>query len=122
MKKTDKVSNASVKIMRSYDYCHFEITLGVDEPITIAQVDEMRKEANRLADKAVLQYKIAKRNEEIRDDGKRHAARLRERVDEIEEIPESEWTPEQKATIKAYADARWQASRYYDYEDDWDDD
>jgi len=50
---------ASVKIMRSYDYCHFEICLGTDEDIPLVDVDKIRKDAQRLVDKAVDQYKIA---------------------------------------------------------------
>lgn len=58
----------SVKVMRSFDYCHFEICLGDSEAAAddIARADELRKEAARLADKAVRQYKIAKAAEEKR--------------------------------------------------------
>jgi hypothetical protein len=61
------ISVASVKVMRSHDYCHFEVALsatiddGLERPV---QVDELRKTAARLADKAVEQYKVAKLNAE----------------------------------------------------------
>ena len=51
---------ASVKIMRSYDYNHFECSLSSDEEMDLNDVDDMRKECARLVDKAVLQYKISK--------------------------------------------------------------
>lgn len=58
---TPPITHASVKVMRSHDYCHFEVSLGYDAPATLEQIDALRKEAARLADKAVEQYKIAKR-------------------------------------------------------------
>ena len=43
----------SVKIMLSYDYCHFEIALASDEEMELKEINEMRKDAQRLADEAV---------------------------------------------------------------------
>lgn len=37
--------SATVRVMRSYDYCHFEIVLGSNEDMTTDQVNDMRKEA-----------------------------------------------------------------------------
>lgn len=122
MRQSDKVSNASVKIMRSYDYCHFEITMGVDMPITVAQVNDMRKEAMRLADQAVEQYKIAREDEEQRMRAGKTLAQLEKEVDAIDEIPDSERTPDHLAILKCYADTRWRLSRTYDYDDDWESD
>jgi hypothetical protein len=51
---------ASVKIMLSYDYSHFEIALSSDNCDSADAVDELRKVAQRLADKAVKQYKTMK--------------------------------------------------------------
>ena len=51
---------ASVKVMRSFDYCHFEICLTMNEEgafYSTEAVDNLRKEAMRLADKTVEQYK-----------------------------------------------------------------
>lgn len=116
----DKYS-VSVKVMRSYDYCHFEIALSSSEELTLKQIDEMRKEAQRLVDKAVKQYRIAKA-----DAGKRHGIEytimgLKDKVDIINEnFPKSHWTPEQKAIIKEYEDSLFRQALYYNYEDDWD--
>ncbi len=117
------ISRASVKVMRSHDYCHFEVVLGVDDAaMTDADVDEIRKRAARLADKAVEQYKIAKRDAEIRQSAAadmEHDWR-RAQYEGILQVPESERTPAQKATVKAWKDAVFHANRApYDYEDDW---
>ena len=53
------ITVASVKVMRSHDYCHFEVNLAAsvdcppDSPEWFQQVDGLRKNAARLADKAV---------------------------------------------------------------------
>lgn len=109
---------ASVKIMCSYDYCHFEICLGSDKEMTLTQVDDMRKDAQRLVDKAVKQYKIAKREEQkkINIFGHTEASSFAEARNITKNIPGSEWTPEQKATIKAFLDWQWEEEHQYDYE------
>lgn len=113
----------SVKVMLSYDYCHFEIALASDEFMTMEQIDEMRKEAQRLADKAVQQYKISKKIAEGRIYHLGEAERLTMKVEAIKQnYPQSEWTEDQKATVKAYANHLFHVNRFYDYEDDWDDD
>lgn len=117
------INIASVKVMRSHDYCHFEVNLSAsvdcppDSPEWFQQVDNLRKNAARLADKAVEQYKIAKmayQAEQGSLDNMRYAAEQAQRT------PETERTPEEKAAIKALADARF-SRRHYDYQDDWDD-
>lgn len=124
---------ASVKVMRSFDYCHFEICLGFDDDVTIHEVrsdnhdgfskavDELRKEAAKLADKAVVQYKQAKEHySNVLYRGK-HIKHCRKEVEEIKKIPESERTPRQKAQIKALADYEFMLTKKYDYQDDWED-
>lgn len=112
----------SVKMMRSYDYCHFEVCLSSDEEKTIEEVDDMRKEAARLADKAVKQYAEWKNFHSWIYHDTFELKRLRSTVAEIREIPESEWTPEQKSKIKLIQDINFHREREYDYEDDWDSD
>lgn len=109
---------ASVKVMRSYDYCHFEICLGTDDNLTIEQVDDLRKEAARLADKAVAQYKIAKSEASRRADIASERKRLEASVERISQIPESERTAEQKAVVKALDDHEYWERHKYDYDDD----
>ena len=113
--------------MRSHDYCHFEVALSADltglnsEEMTPA-VDEMRKIAARLADKAVEQYKVAKANA-ARLLGESNARQyLTQRMDTVRAIPEGERTVNQQAELKAFDDQAYHASRPYDYEDDWQED
>jgi hypothetical protein len=111
----------SVKIMLSYDYCHFEIALASDEEMTLKQIDEMRKDAQRLADKAVKQYQTAKSDISRRYYLKGEAGRLELKVNAIKEnYPKSEWTPDQKSAVKTFEDIQFRLSKQYDYDDDWD--
>lgn len=105
----------SVKVMLSYNYCHFEVALSSDQEMNVAQIDDMRKEAMRLADKAIHQYQQAKDNTKYSKYNTSERLRLEREVKIIQEnYPMSEWTPEQKAKIKCLEDFR-----YYDYQDDW---
>lgn len=114
-------SNVSVKVMRSHDYCHFEVQLGHSGPITAEAVDGMRKAAARLADKAVEQYKIAKENADDRRNADYTAgnARIKAEADRIREMAETDRSDSEKATLKDYEDAVFRAGRSYDYQDDW---
>jgi len=110
--------NASVKVMNSYDYCHFEVALSADD-VTLEDTDNMRKDAQRLVDKAIKQYKIAKKAH----DHTEPSGEFVRRVKAIKEnFPQSEWTPDQKAAVKQYDDMCFLASHQYDYQDDWVDD
>jgi hypothetical protein len=117
-----QIDMASVKVMRSHDYCHFEVSLSSNSANTPELVDQLRKEAARLADKAVHQYRIAKLAHSRRASERRERIWEGERVKSLEEKPELERTPDEQARIKAYRDAVWEESRAYDYEDDWHDD
>lgn len=113
----------SVKIMLSYNYCHFEVCLSSDEDMTLEQVDDMRKDCQRLADKAVNQFQIAERYNRKLMDVMGGIEELRRRVQAIKEnYPKSEWTPDQKAMIKKLEDHDFIINHQYDYEDDWEDD
>lgn len=115
--------SASVKVMRSYDYCHFEVCIGCDEAATDAEIDELRKRCARLADKAVEQYKIAKSAEASKQYRKNEWDSLRREVDQIERLSEGDRTPNQQAKVKLLADRDWQKyiDERYDYQDDWND-
>lgn len=121
---TPLITSASVKVMRSYDYCHFEVVLGTTElhmgmPPVLTQIDNLRKEAARLADKAVEQYKIAKKVAENRGNAQRTVGWRKKTVEVIQAIPEGSRSPDEKAELKAYQDALHRAGLVYDYEDDW---
>jgi hypothetical protein len=101
--------------MNSYDYCHFEVALSAED-VSLADVDNLRKEAQRLVDKSIKQYKVAKRIASQMSD-----SYLELKVKNLREnTTQSEWTPEQEAMVKAYNDAVF-ASQHYDYQDDWGD-
>lgn len=130
--------------MRSFDYCHFEINLTASETpnlsvdptdplrvvssasfdagISLIDVDLLRKEAARLADKAVAQYKAMKKAIQRAEIAGHNVESMTADVDSILALPEGERTPELKATLKRYHDLRFAASRQYNYEDDWQDD
>lgn len=114
-----KIQIASVKVMRSHDYCHFEVQLSTTEATTPEQVDDLRKEAARLTDKAVAQYKIMKNVAASLMQEKLDRRYLVNRMTRIGEKPEGERTVREQAELKAYNDAKWRESRGYDYEDDW---
>ena len=113
---------ASVKIMLSYDYCHFEMSLSnSNETLTLEQIDDMRKDCQRLADKAVKQYKTAKYAAQMLMQAQGGVERARRNVHVLKEnFPQSEWTPEQKAQVKTLEDYEFVLSHPYDYEDDYD--
>lgn len=112
--------SASVKVMRSYDYCHFEVSLSSDDNLSIDEVDNLRKKAASLADKAVSQYQMMKRyhaakaNAKFRDD-----KALKHDRDLAIKTPESERTESEKAAIKAYDDHMFLLSHDWDYQDWW---
>jgi len=105
--------------MRSHDYCHFEVCLSSSSATTPEAVDELRKTAARLADKAVEQYKVAKENAELALNDKSKLERIRYRHRDVLEKPEGERTPEEKALVKAIEDRAHFNRRRYNYEDDW---
>lgn len=115
-----EIEHASVKVMRSHDYCHFEVCLSSTALNNAADVDQLRKTAARLADKAVEQYKIAKRNYELAMTDKSNLESLQYRHRDVIAKPESERTPEEKALVKAIEDRAHRNRRRYEYEDQWD--
>jgi len=134
------ITSASVRVMRSHDYCHFEVVLGSSggevmmmedgqltdvlvghRPVSPAEVDALRKAAARLVDKAVEQFKISKAdiNAKLEVQRKRRVIRLEaERIER--EVPEQERTPVQMAMVKCAKDEAYWAQRWqpYDYDDE----
>lgn len=113
---------ASVKIMLSYDYSHFEIALSSDDDLDLDEVNGLRKDAQRLADEAVRQYKKAKIMAQRREGAQYEKDSFLRRVEEIKEKPEQERTIREMAILKQHADEKWeeQFEYPYDYEDDYD--
>lgn len=116
------IKTASVKVMLSYDYSHFEASMSLenDAGIQTKEIDEARKMCQRLADKAVGQYKVAKEMAANRTHGD---MRMRSFEDECKRIlakAEGDRTVNELAMIKQYQDENWRAK--FDYAYDYDDD
>ena len=109
---------ASVKIMLSYDYCHFEICKSTDENITDAEINKMRKDAQRLADEAVRQYVIAKSNAAKRNDGMFQMQNFETTCKRILLKPEGDRTINEIAMLKEYQDEKWREKFEYGYDYD----
>lgn len=113
--------SASVKVMRSFDYCHFEACMSLENEsgVTNSEIDNARKDCQRLADKAVGQYKKAKELAANRTDGKYRMQNFEDNCKRIQQKPEGDRTLNEIAMLKQYQDENWQAQfdPYYDYED-----
>lgn len=109
---------ATVKIMRSHDYCHFESSIQIEgENITLTDIDNARKDCQRLCDKAVGQYITAKNESANRASNSRERMNLENEVSGIKATKsEQQYTPLDKAKIKALDD--WNHQNRYDYDDD----
>jgi len=118
MGKKKKILKGGVKIMLSYNYCHFEVCLGDDTLKTLKEINEMRKDAQRLADEAVRQYKVAKQKASMFDERNIEYKNLKRQVEIIANKPKSEWTVEDKAKVKALADKEYWETRRYDFNDE----
>ena len=104
---------ATVKVMRSYDYCHFEVQLS-NECEDLDAVNDLRKQAAILVDEAVRQYKTCKAAELKRQSREFEKERTLARVADIERRPKSDWSIEDAAIMRAVAD-----KSFFDSEDDY---
>lgn len=109
---------SSIKVMLSYNYCHFEISKHTDQDLTNKEINEIRKDVQRLADEAVRQYIIAKDQASKRASLISEKIHLEKEVKEIKNKPEKEWNSTEKAKVKAIEDSEYWDQYDYDYEDD----
>lgn len=112
--------SASVKIMLSYDYCHFEVSKATDQDLTDKEINELRKDVQRLADEAVRQYKTAKDIANKRESSEYDKKNFKRRIEAIRIKPIGERTVDEMAMLKQFEDDIWEAQfdYKYDYEDD----
>ncbi|RLE42115.1 hypothetical protein DRJ16_05260 [Candidatus Woesearchaeota archaeon] len=103
--------------MLSYDYNHFEVCLSSDKEMTLKEVNELRKDVQRLADEAVRQYKIAKEMAVKKTNLQHEREELEKEVLAMKQKPETEWTAEEKAKAKALEDKEYWERFNYDYND-----
>lgn len=110
--------------MLSYDYCHFEVSMSLENESGLSGVviDDARKKCQRLADKAVGQYKKAKQMASNRSDGEYQMRNFREQCEIIKSKDEQDRTIKEVAMLKQYEDENWQANFMYEYDYNDDDD
>lgn len=113
------IKTASVKVMLSYNYNHFEASMQVENEsgLSIKDVDDARKECQRLCDKAVKQYQIAKNVESRRASLSHEKSNLEREVSMIKQNPKESWSVTDKAKVKALEDHDWELR--FDYQDDY---
>lgn len=108
-------TSATVRVMRSYDYNHFEISLTA-EVCTIDQTNDLRKQAALLVDEAVLQYKEARQHETNREAAQWKIREAEKNLAFALETPESERTPQQAAIVMSHeAGTYWKGVHEDDY-------
>ena len=119
-----KIKNASVKVMLSYDYSHFEASMSLenDNGLTMREIDNARKDCQRLADKAVRQYQTAKKWAQERNDSEYRMHNFESECKRIQTKKEEDRTIKEIAMLKQYEGEKWreQFQYDYDYEDDED--
>jgi hypothetical protein len=116
------IKSASVKVMLSYDYSHFEASMALenDKGLSLKDIDEARKNCQRLADKSVAQYKTAKSMAAKRSDGQYQMQNFEAECQRIMAKPEQDRTVREIGMLKQYQDEDWKAQ--FDYGYDYDDD
>jgi len=120
-----EIKSASVKIMLSYDYSHFETCMSLEneEGVTKEDIDNARKDCQRLCDKAISQYKIARSIAEKRTDGQYRMHSFEQECQRIQKKAECDRTMKEIGMVRQYEQENWrsQFDCGYDYEDDYDD-
>lgn len=116
---------ATVKVMLSHDYCHFEASMALenDNGVTIEEMDAARKDCNRLTLKAIAQYQKAKQNAANRTDGQYKMQNFETQCKKILQKSEGDRTVNELAMLKQYEQENWQEQfeSRYDFEDNPDD-
>lgn len=109
-----------VKVLRSYDYNHFEFCIPVAENATVQKRNEARKDCERLANEAVRQYLKSKNMALERGATESNKQFFLQSISVIENKPIGERTVDELAKLKQYEDETWESQfEYpYDYEDD----
>lgn len=113
--------SATVKVMLSHNYNHFEASIALEneDGVSIKDIDDARKDCNRLCDKAIKQYNIAKSMEAKRANLVSEKRSLEREVAEIRMKDKNLWSVTEKAKVKALEDHNWELR--WDYDDDDDD-
>lgn len=109
-------STASVKVMRSYDYCHFEVALSTDQVVSLDEVNGLRKQAAVLVDEAIRQYRIAKEKESKRQSSEWQTEAAMRKLEAAKQKSKSDLTPEEAALLRSDGDSEfWRNFEQDDY-------
>lgn len=99
---------ATTRIMRSCDYCHFEVSLQSDQPITPDGIDSMRNVTALLVDRGVQKYIKMKEFYSKKQQTDYMNKDFIRKVDDIKDLlaadPDAKLTPEQAAIWRSYED------------------
>jgi len=117
VKATGKSTTTTEKL-----YSHFEASMSLenDNGLTAKEIDNARKDCQRLADKAVAQYKVAKTMAANRSNGEYQMKNFEAECKKIQLKSEQDRTMKEIAMLKQYEDEKWQDQ--FDYRYDYDDD
>lgn len=113
--------SATVKVMLSHNYNHFETSIALENEhgVTVEDIDNARKDCNRLCDKAIKQYNLAKVVESRRANLLSEKRNLENEVALIKEKDRETWSVVEKAKVKALEDHEWNLKWDYDDNDDY---
>lgn len=120
--KTTIIKSASVKVMQSYNYCHFEAAMSLenDNGIQVKEIDEARKTCLRLTNKAIGQYQQGKQVAANRNDAGVKIRAFKQEIELIQKKNEHDRTLREIGMLKQYEQENWEAQfeESYDYDDD----
>lgn len=116
------IKSASVKVMQSYNYCHFEacMTLESDKGLTVQEIDEARKTCQRLTNKAIGQYQQGKQVAANRNDAGIKIRAFKQEIEFIQKKDPNDRTMREIGMLKQFEQENWEAQfeDNYDYDDD----
>lgn len=116
------IKSASVKVMQSYNYCHFEASMSLenDNGISVNEIDEARKSCQRLTNKAIGQYQKGKEVAASRNDSGIKIRAFKQEISLIQNKQLSDRTLREIGMLKQYEQENWEAQFevHYDYDDD----
>lgn len=110
-------TSAQVKVMLSYDYCHFEASCTIENAngVDNYDIDGTRKDMQRICDKAVRQYKVAKEMANNRQNSEYEKQRFASQCSAILNKSECDRTVKEIAMLKQYQNEEWESQFNYSY-------
>lgn len=114
-----KTTSASVRILRSHDYNHFETSMHLEneQGISVEEIEQARKKCAMLCDQAVDQYKEAIMYEHIKHKligSENYMKALESHVAKIKEVQNIGRTQMQKNILKIYEKIKNKEDWHYD--------